>query len=355
MKAKKVIIIIALGALLASCNTEDGTMNNENNIWTIPRNEVFDGGPGKDGIPALVNPILISASEASYLSDDDLVLGYKNGGDIRAYPHPILDWHEIINDKVNNFAIAVTYCPLTGTGIGWERTIEGDETTFGVSGLLYNSNLIPYDRKTNSNWSQIRLDCVNGELIGNSIATIPLIETTWATWKSMYPQTKVISLQTGHSRNYNRYPYGDYRTNHNNIIFPFSPKDDRLPAKERVHGVIIDGKAKAYRFTQFPGSLTVVEDEFQDVPIVVVGSANKNFIVSFSRELPDGSLLEFNTNADINAGAEILMDQEGNVWDIFGKALSGPRAGQELTPTTSFIGYWFSWGAFYPDLEIYGN
>jgi hypothetical protein len=280
-------------------------------------------------------------------------LGYKNGNVIVAYPHSILDWHEIINDKVNNFAIAVTYCPLTGTGVGWERTINGEETTFGVSGLLYNSNLIPYDRLTDSNWSQMRLDCVNGDLRGNKINTFPLFETTWETWRSMYPHTQVVSTQTGHNRNYGRYPYGDYRTNHNNIIFPYKPKDGRLATKERVHGVIVNGKAKAYRFDSFPDELKVIEDVFEGKPIVIAGSTALNFIVSFERTLESGTSLDFSPISNGDISAEIMTDNEGNTWNIFGEAVSGPRKNQKLTPTVSFIGYWFSWAAFYPGIKIY--
>ncbi len=358
MKGFKTTQMILLLLILASCGPDDeGPLsgNNGNNIsWSISLDQVFDGGPGKDGIPALTIPEFITPGEASHLSDDDLILGYKVADDIRAYPHSILDWHEIINDEVGGLAVAVTYCPLTGTGIGWERTIDGVETTFGVSGLLYNSNLIPYDRLTDSNWSQIRLDCVNGELKGTEAKTFPLVETTWKTWKEMYPDTEVVSTNTGHNRNYGHYPYGDYRTNHNNIIFPYTPKDERLDSKERVHGVIVEGKAKAYRFSSFPDDLTVIQDEFEGVPIVIAGSASQNFIVSFERTLHDGTLLEFSQAMD-SSSANILIDNEGNTWNIFGEAVLGSRGGTKLRPTTSFIGYWFSWGAFYPGLKIYTN
>jgi hypothetical protein len=324
--------------------------------WDIPRDQVLDGGPGKDGIPALENPSSNNASSSSYLSDADLILGYKNGTEIVAYPHRILDWHEIINDNVNGQAIAVTYCPLTGTGIGWERTINGVVTTFGVSGLLYNSNLIPYDRKTNSNWSQIRLNCVNGELRGREIVTFPLVETTWKIWRSMYPETKVISINTGFNRNYSQYPYGDYKTNNNKILFPYQPVDVRLKAKERVHGIIINGTAKAYRFETFATGTKMIEDEFRSTPLVIVGSHEKNFIVSFERILENGTELSLSLapEQDQNSYSPIILeDQEGNKWNIFGEAVSGPRTGQKLKYTNSFMGYWFSWGAFYSGIEIF--
>ena len=152
---------ILILALITSCNSSDnvnapatGTGSGNNSpgpgsgdpSWLIPNNQVFDGGPGKDGIPALVNPPMFDASQAIYLSDNDLVIGYKVGNDARAYPHKILDWHEIINDDINGKPVAIIYCPLTGTAIAWSRFIEGSVSTFGVSGLLYNTNLMPYDR-----------------------------------------------------------------------------------------------------------------------------------------------------------------------------------------------------------------
>ena len=176
-----VLLSTLLTMTLLSCSSsstqetssdQDGTditpIDNTDTDWSIPIAEVLDGGPGKDGIPALENPVFISAENTTVLQDADLVLGFKNGDDVRAYPRIILDWHEIINDNIGDVSLAVTYCPLTGTGIGWDRNIDGNETTFGVSGLLYNTNLIPYDRATGSNWSQILNASVNGSLAGKS-------------------------------------------------------------------------------------------------------------------------------------------------------------------------------------------
>lgn len=336
-------ILIAISLLAISCEKEESSQGSQSDAsWSIPKDQVFDGGPGKDGIPALVNPDFVAADAANYLSEDDLVIGVKYRNEVKAYPHPILDWHEIINDELAGKPVTINYCPLTGTGIGWERTIKGQITTFGVSGLLYNSNLILYDRSTDSHWSQMLLESVNGKLIGEKAETFAVVETTWKTWKALYPDTKVVSLQTGHSRNYNQYPYGDYRTNHNNLIFPFSPKDQRLPAKERVHGIIINDKAKAYRFESFSEKgLNLIEDDVLGTPVVVAGSQEHNFIVSFERTLGDGTVLSFTPVQDdeVLVTETILQDSEGNSWDILGHAISGPRIGQKLKPTTSFIGY----------------
>ncbi len=338
------LLILGMG-----CKKDDPT----DGEWLIPSEEVRDGGPGKDGIPAISNPEFAKTTEINFLQDNDLVIGIKHNGTIRAYPHPILDWHEIVNDKIEDLTFAITYCPLTGTGIGWNRRLNGRETTFGVSGLLYNSNLIPYDRATDSNWSQMRLDCVNGELMGKRISMVQIVETSWANWKARYPDTEVMTTETGHDRDYDRYPYGSYRTN-SQLIFPIDIQDDRLPLKERVLGIIRNGKAKVYRFSDFAESGNqVIQDEFEGQQIVIVGNRTDNFLLAFGRELADGTLLEFSSANDTEKSEAILVDQEGNYWDIFGEAIEGPRSGEVLPITESYIGYWFSWGAFYPNAEIY--
>jgi len=360
MRKKFIFGIVWASMILWACDEEPtGGDNNSStgssgqNSWSIPKNEIFDGGPGKDGIPALTNPEFISGSDATYLEDKDLVLGFVDGDEARAYPHLILDWHEIINDRIGDAYISVTYCPLTGTGIGWNREINGKHTTFGVSGLLYNSNLIPYDRETDSNWSQIRLDCVNGELKGTRIETFPLVETTWGTWKEMYPATRVLSTTTGHKRDYGRYPYGGYRTDDEFLIFPVANKDDRLPGKERVHAIIYSGNVRVYPFKEFEEKVTVLSDNLGGKNLVIAGNKKDNFILSFLNDPGDGTTLTFSALQD--QYPLVMTDTEGNKWDVQGRAVEGPRKGARLATLPSFMGYWFSFAAFYPELSIYGE
>ena len=358
MKGRSIFGVLLIVAISQGCEKNiPGTGNSsppggsDDDKWSIPISEVFDGGPGKDGIPALTEPDFVPASEAGFMDEDDLVIGFVQGDDARAYPHRILDWHEIINDRVGDVNITVTYCPLTGTGIGWNREINGSVTTFGVSGLLYNSNLIPYDRLTGSNWSQIMLECVNGSLLGTGIETFPLVETTWKTWKEMYPSTKVVSTETGYSRDYGRYPYGNYRTSHDFLIFPVSNKDNRLPNKERVHGIFLAGSTRVYPLSVFGNSVTVIQESIDGRNIVVAGTASDNFAVSYISDPGDGITLSFTPVQD--QYPVIMTDQEGNMWDLFGTAVSGPRTGARLEHASSFMGYWFSFAAFYPDVTIY--
>ncbi|RLD20921.1 MAG: hypothetical protein DRI69_05270 [Bacteroidetes bacterium] len=353
-----VLIIILIATGFIACNGDDVVSNSLAKDWSIPLNEVRDGGPGKDGIPALENPEMITANQATYIDDDDLVIGYIHGDEVRAYPHKILDWHEIINDEINGLKVAITYCPLTGTAIGWNRTYDGKSTTFGVSGLLYNSNLMPYDRTTNSTWTQQGLLSVNGPLRGTEVRTFQVLETKWSTWQAMYPQTTVVSLNTGHSRNYQQYPYGSYRET-DGLIFSVSTLDDRLPQKERVHGVIVNGNVKVYRVKSFT-SKSIITENIHGEDIVVVGSTNLNFVVSFKQKELNGEVLELGVvnkgDIGINDGPSIVLkDQFNNEWDLFGRAISGPDQGAQMEPTNSFIGFWFSWAPFYANPEIYGN
>lgn len=360
--SKSFLFAIALLFVAASCGQKDDDApvgnpvgnngGNNSNTWLIPKDDVFDGGPGKDGIPSIDSPNFSDASQTTFLQPNDLVLGIKVGDEVRAYPHPILDWHEIVNDEVNGKRIAITYCPLTGTGIGWEREVNGSTTTFGVSGLLYNTNLLPYDRNTNSNWSQMLLKAVNGSLAGEEIVTYPMVETTWQTWLSMYPNSKVMNTETGFNRSYGNYPYGGYRTDHDQMLFPINPDDSRLPRKQRGLGVIADGKAKFYPFDKFDAPVAVQQDAFKGINLVIVGSKPQNFLAAYDRRLPDGTVLEFTAVAG-TGNATVMTDNEGNEWNFFGEAVAGPRKGTWLAPTDSFIGYWLAWGAFYPGVEVF--
>ena len=311
--------------------------------WAIPQNRVLDGGVGRDGIPSIDNPNFTKASEVTFLGNQDLVLGIRSGGEVKAYPHPILDWHEIVNDEVGDIKLAVTYCPLTGTGIGWNRVINGETSEFGVSGLLFNTNLMPYDRETGSIWSQQRLDCVNGPLIGQQAENYSLVEMSWGTWKRAYPDSDVLNLSTGFSRDYSRYPYNDYRTNDERLLFPIDNRDDRLPLKERVLGVVIGDEQKAYPFEDSTTDIEVFSDVVDDVDLVIARSTIDNFIVAFETNGKSGF------EALQNDLPKIMRDADGNVYDLLGES----KTTEDLKLPIQFIGYWFSWGTFYPDIEIF--
>lgn len=347
MKAIKIISLVTLVLCFYSCDTVDNA--DVSGDWLIPTDQVFDGGPGRDGIPSVDNPQFTNVNDAPYLLDNDLVIGIKIGGTIRAYPHPILDWHEIVNDDISGQKTAITYCPLTGSAIAWKRNGVVSNSAFGVSGLLFNSNLIPYDRGSSSNWSQMKLQCVNGSLIGNEIETRKIIETTYKTWREMYPASTLLSTNTGFGRQYGVYPYGGYKTN-DDLIFPVSNEDNRLQKKERVLGLIAGGQTMAFVINSFSSEVSIENVSFGGEEFVVVGSSAKNFAAAYKRKLDDGTTLEFTfTQGELPL---VMMDNEGTKWNIFGEGIDGPRAGESLLQARTFISYWFAWAAFYPNALI---
>jgi len=346
-----IIIFISYILSFASCSQTSETPNVTSPLsgeWLIPTSSVFDGGPGKDGIPSIDNPIFETINDVTYMDDSDLVLAIKSGNEIKAYTHPVMDWHEIVNDEIGGTKFALTYCPLTGTGIGWNRVINGSETTFGVSGKLYNTNLMPFDRMTESYWSQMRLDCVNGDLINEEAQNIMFFETSWKTWKTLYPDAPIISTSTGFNRTYGQYPYGDYITNNNFLIFPVEHENDALPQKERVLSILSSSSTKVFTFDSFSQSkINMVTDSIEGQNIMVVGSKEDNYMTAFINETDHTfEIIE-------NKYPVVLRDNEGTEWDVFGTGISGPREGEKLEQPVSMMAYWFAIVAFYPDVSIY--
>lgn len=353
MILKNVFILIISIALISCDEVTDNQLDKENNLqgeWLIPQNEIFDGGPGKDGIPAITNPNFVDANSVTYLNDNDLVIAIKLNDEIRVYPHSILNWHEIINDGIENNKFAVTYCPLTGSGIAYNRVLNGEETTFGVSGLLYNTNLIPYDRLTNSNWSQMKMQSVNGILSGISAELFHLIEIKWKTIKDNYPDSKVVSNTTGYSRNYNVYPYGDYRTNDNLLLFPVSNNDSRIGKKERVLGILINGKAKAFRIPETAENYSLKESSFEGIDFTVISGGKDSFIAAYENKLNNNKIVTLNLVE--NNMPFVMEDQFGNKYDLFGTVVEGIDKGERLKTISQYVAYWFAWAAFYPETSL---
>ena len=368
IKYRSLILIACLNLGLFACSDSGSSITNpapsvgnngsKANDWLIPEDQVLDAA-GQDGILSIDNPILVSANDPqgklNWIKEDDLILAIKIGDEIRGYPHPVLDWHEIVNDDFALASVAITYCPLTGTGIGWNREIDDQKTTFGVSGLLYNSNLMPYDRATESNWSQMRFDCVNGPRIGKEAQLFQLVEIPWKLWREWFPDAKIV-VGDRHilSRPYDQYPYGDYRSQ-DNVLFPVERAGDaRLPAKERVLGIVKNNTALVFPFSAFRfQEVNVRSTTFFGEEIIAIGSEKRNFIVAYYPKLEDGTPLhDFQPIQDKNE--IIAIDKEGNEWNIFGEAVSGPKKGRRLQTAKALMGFWFTWPAFYASTQIYG-
>jgi len=237
---------------------------------TVPANEIHAGGPPKDGIPALTNPRFVTARNATYLRPDDRVIGVVAAKQSKAYPLRILNYHEIINDRVGDLPVAVTYCPLCDSCALFDRRTQLGEREFGVSGLLYNSNVLMYDRggRPESLWSQLLAQGISGPGARKPLTALPLELTSWKDWLSRYPNTTVLSVETGHQRDYSRSPYGSYFSTPQ-LMFPVKPTSDRLPTKSRVLGVWTESSAKAYPESLFAEGQQRIEDMLDGKRIVI--------------------------------------------------------------------------------------
>jgi hypothetical protein len=318
--------------------------------WLIPKNAIIDRGAGNDSIPPILEPSFMSPGQV-HLKDNDLVIGVNVEGEFRVYPHNILNYHEVVNDVIKNKRVTITYSPYSGSAMAWETTnLNGLITTFSISRLIYNSNHILHDKDSKSYWQQMYSQCVAGSMKAFHVDNFGVVETTWSNWKFMFPSARVLSTATGYKFNYNADPYSQYASS-DTIEFLTQPIDPRLPVKERVHTLVVGTHAKVYRFSSFADSVSVIQDNFQGLSVVLAGSKSRNFIVSYQRRVPNGPELDFSVNTDANNF--IMVDSEGTKWDIFGVAVDGPRIGQRLNPTQSMMAYWFAVGAMYPDALIY--
>jgi len=314
--------------------------------WSIDMDYLEAGcNGGYDCIKSLENPVFIGVKDVDYINDEDLVVGLKIGDEVRCYPHAILDWHEIVNDNIDDIYFSINYCPLTGSGMAWDRRVDGKLTQFGVSGLLFNSNVIPYDRATGSHWSQMQQKCVNGEFYKQRVKSYPVIETTWKTWKEMYPKSKVVSTETGFKRDYGNYPYYSYKENED-VFFPTEYDNDTIHPKVRYYGVIDNDKAHLYSYNLFKDGTGLIKDTVWDKPVVVAGSEPDQVMMVVASTVEG---LKLSTKEL----PSILEDSSGNTYDIFGYCINGPDKGSRLEVLNGFTAYWFAWAAFYPELSLY--
>ncbi len=312
----------------------------------IPLDKVRGGGPPKDGIPSIDSPVFAGIDESRFMSDSDTVVGVEINGDAKAYPIFILVWHEIVNDRIGNVPVSVTYCPLCYTSQVFERVIDGQEVEFGTSGKLYNSNLLMYDRLTESYWSQALGLAVTGELSGHRLHLIPFDIITWGDWKSLHPDTLVLTTDTGHIRSYATDPYGSYYTEPQ-IMFPVEHSDDRMHPKEVILGFNQDDVYKAFRQNDIESNI-VINDSVGEVPVMLVSLYSQNSR-AFERTV-EGEILDFAFSDD-----KILDSQTNSEWNYDGLAVSGYYEGMQLKRMAIEPGFWFEWVAFHPNTLVFGD
>jgi len=252
----------------------------------------------------------------------------------------------LYNDNVGGTPVAVTYCPLCFTNQVFERVLDGQEVEFGTSGKLYNSNLVMYDRLTDSYWSQALGTAITGELTGQQLKIIPFDVILWGDWISLHPETLVLTRDTGHTRAYSVDPYGSYYTEPR-IIFPVDNKDDRMHLKEIILGFNEGEIYKAYKQSDIE-SKVVINDKINEQQIVLFSMYTGNARV-FDRNI-NGQVLEF-----VFSDGKIIDLQTSSEWSYDGIAISGELEGVEMNRLPFNPGFWFEWVAFHPETEIYEN
>jgi len=330
---------------------------------SVPYEKILSGGPPKDGIPAIDGPRFVGIGEAdAWLEPEEPVILLRAAGDVRAYPIQIIMWHEIVNDTVGGVPVTVTFCPLCNTAIAFEGTLNGQELDFGTTGRLRFSNLVMYDRQTESWWQQATGEAIAGELTGGRLKSLPAPIVSWDDFRSAHPDGGVLSRETGYDRAYGQNPYVGYDDVDSSPFLyegPDAPGD--LPPMARVITVDAEEKPVAYPYDVL-GESPAVNDSVDGEPVAVlwqkgtasaldessidagrdVGSAGV-----FSRRL-DGRTLTFRSE-----GEDIFDEETGSEWNVLGEAVAGELKGGRLEPVVSIDHFWFSWAAFRPETRIY--
>ena len=328
-------------------------------------------GAGRDAIPAISGPLYWSLEEASAVYTDNVPLVQVNvDGDVRGFPLEILTWHEIVNDTIGGVPVAVTFCPLCNTAIAFESQVGDEVLKFGVSGLLRNSDLVMYDRNTESLWQQSSGRAIVGTMVGARLTYVPASVVTVGQLRSAYPDALVMSRDTGWNRPYGQNPYQGYdNPDHGGpygFFFDRDTIDERLPPAERVVSIEgPSGAAIAYAWSTLEQD-RVVHDSFDGIDLVVFWTPGALSILDSgmmrdAREVGttavfettlEGQALTFLVNTADDSGQTFVDEQTGTVWDIFGRGIAGELAGSQLTRVIHSDHFWFAWQAFHPDTEV---
>ena len=327
---------------------------------SVPLSEFQPGGPPRDGIPPIDHPRIVSIEGGDrFLTAREPVVVVSAGGQARAYPERILVWHEIVNDTLGGRPIAVTYCPLCNSAIAFDRRLGGRTFTFGTTGMLRNSDLVMWDRQTQSWWQQFTGTALVGSLTGAQLQPLDTQVLSWAMFKASFPQGTALSQNTGFDRPYGSNPYVGY--DQQPPAFFTGRVDPRLPAKERVVAVFGTGGTTVVPFSRLAKTS------------VVAGTAGRTlFVVLFAHGVVSALDAEqIPSSADVGSAGvfdprlggrmlsfrpgpagEFTDAQTGSRWTLTGNALSGPLQGQRLTAVRHDEQYWFALAAFVPNAML---
>ena len=345
-------VVLALAFLVGACSDDgSGPQTRDVSCGTLDLSLLADGGVGRDGIPAITDPIFAPVgqdSQTSYLTDASRVIGVFFDGEWLAIPHNIMYQHEIVNLNGVEEDIAVTYCPLTGSALAFDRAgVDGAE--FGVSGLLFQANLIMYDRNSpdESLWPQMFGQARCGPREGQTLERHAVVETTWGGFKSLHPTGRVIGLSPADAELYNFNPYGggyEVASNGDFLGYPI-PRDSRRLPKERVLGIPLSGSSAPVAFPfdamTSQGAFYVAEFEHGGEPAAVFWDTAKRAAAAV-RPMIDGQTLTFSVQAD-----GIFDNETGSRWNVAGESTFGTHQGRSLERIAeAYVAFWEPWAAF---------
>ncbi len=329
---------------------------------SVDMNDILSGGPPKDGIPPIDEPKFVTPDAASkWLDPREPVVVVVLQSTARAYPLQILTWHEIVNDTLAKTPVSVTFCPLCNAAIVFDRRVNGKVLDFGTTGRLRNSDLIMYDRQSESWWQQFTGRAIIGDMLDTVLKRIPASIIAFEDFRKAYPQGSVLSKDTGHLRSYGENPYAGYDSIDRHPFLFSGDVDSRLPAMERVLNISLGNNHKLYPFQVFKKS-PVINDTINQIQVVVFSKAGTLSVldrnqISNSRIIPSATAwnrkLDDQTLSFEHRDGKIIDTQTQSQWNLLGTAVSGPLAGQQLTSIPSGVHFAFAWLAFNPDSSIY--
>ena len=335
-----------------------------NTDWSkhsIEYHDLLSGGPPRDGIPPIDQPKFIENQlAAQWLKPNDPVIALEINGDARAYPLQILTWHEIINDVVGEIAVTITFCPLCNSAIVFKRNHQGITYDFGTSGLLRHSDLVMYDRQTESLWQQFTGEAIVGVMTGEQLMMIPSGLIGFEQFQAAYPAGKILSKETGYSREYGRNPYPGYDDIRNNPFLFRDPLDERLPAMARVV-TVSDGKYHNAYPVELLEKLRVIHHQLGNQAVVIFHQDGVSSALDTTRIANGDDVGATGVFVPLVGKQELTFvkergfvdEQTGSHWNIVGQAILGPLKGKQLERLVHADQFWFSWGAFRPDTLIY--
>lgn len=334
---------------------------------TIDVSELQLGIPAsdpRDRIPPIDTPAFQPITEAGWLHDQEPGALVRFNDEVRFYPLSILTRHEIVNDRIGDVPVAVTYCPLCNTAITFDARVGGEAHRFGVSGLLRNSDLVMWDQTTLTLWQQLTGEAVVGELAGTQLEVIPTSIVSYGDARRTFPEALSLSTETGFGIAYGSNAYVGYSSSPTPFLFNGEP-DPRYPALSRVVGIDLDDEIKAFPFEELSAAGGVVNDQIGEVPVVVWlggdtvdaldapeirNSAVVGTGIAFDRRV-DGQVLTFSAVGD----DQFVDGETSTTWDLLGVGVDGPLAGHQLEPVRHRNEFWFAWAAFFPEAAVHAS